>query len=429
MYQKQKNNMKFKIFLLLFFISALVFQSCQKEPTACFDISKNNIAVGDTLHFSFCSLNDNSCKWEFGDGTSSSLERPEKIYNSAGTFRIILTVYTEGGKKSDTLSKVVTVNGSAPSIQITVKNLMSLSLIGNINVKLFSNLSDWQNMTSPVASGVTDNTGKIFFSNLSEAQYFIRAENVNYTNFNLGNSAIEYILTDTLIENDTILFTAWVQTKPAYPTSLHITVRTAFSPQNVVPNINVKLYTNYTDWQNASNPVANGFTNTSGIVVFNTNLNSATYFVRVESPQLNNVQAGMSNQNLVKTNVLVADTANYYTAYVDQNTQPPTSLQIDVKQQGGMPPQQPVPNITVTLYNNYNDWLNQTSPVMSGITNISGIAVFTTNLLAVQYYVRAENAQFTNLAIGQMNQNNIMTPTIILNIQNYFTAFVKQPVK
>lgn len=521
------------IFLFLTIVFAVFFQSCQKEPSACFNIDKSEIKIGDTLNFSYCSINETYCKWDFGDGTTSTLERPIKIYDTAGVFRIKLTVYTQGGKKSDTLSKIVNVKGSAPSLQITVKDLISLSLIGHINVKLFTSFSDWQTMSNPVTSGLVDNTGIIIFSNLNATQYYIRAENANYTNLNLGNVQIVYILTDTLIQNYTYPFTAWVQTKPAPPTalqvlvkttvapqspvsgvnvylfatyanwlnhinpiasgttnssgivtfntnlnpvryfiraqngqynnnqsgitdsnnvitstliadtlnyytalvvaplhpptSLHITVRTAFPPQNLVPNINVTLFTSYIDWQNATNPVTNGLTNASGVVTFNTNLNPVQYYVRVESPQLNNIQAGMANQNNVLTAILVADTSNTYTAFVNQNMTPPTALQVTVRTQGGM--QQPVPNINVTLFNNYNDWNALLNPVMTGITDPNGIVVFTTNLNAQQYYVRAENAQFTNLAIGQMNQNSILTQPVILNMQNLFTAFVKLVAK
>lgn len=74
------------------------------SPTACQDSSvlfrDSTISTASPLA---------TWSWNFGDGTSSSLQNPVKKYNAAGTFRVKLTVTNRVGCV-DTISKLITVN-------------------------------------------------------------------------------------------------------------------------------------------------------------------------------------------------------------------------------------------------------------------------------------------------------------------------------
>ena len=80
----------------------LIFIGCKKdEPkvnsNACFDYTPNNkVKVGDTLTFVNCSENAIKYIWDFGDGDTSTLKLPQHSYNSAGNYKIILTVLFYG---------------------------------------------------------------------------------------------------------------------------------------------------------------------------------------------------------------------------------------------------------------------------------------------------------------------------------------------
>jgi PKD repeat protein len=60
-----------------------------------------------------------SWSWTFGDGTSSTAPSPEHAYSSGGTYTVSLRV-TDNDGASETVSKQVTVSGTAPSITLTV---------------------------------------------------------------------------------------------------------------------------------------------------------------------------------------------------------------------------------------------------------------------------------------------------------------------
>lgn len=109
-----------KIFGIVAFFATVLFASCKKEetatpaPVADFTISPNDsLYVTETFTFTNTSTDADSYSWNFGDGTSSTLANPTKIYTTNPgsecdyNFTITLTA-TKNGKTS-TKSKVVNV--------------------------------------------------------------------------------------------------------------------------------------------------------------------------------------------------------------------------------------------------------------------------------------------------------------------------------
>ena len=73
-------------------------------PNANFSVSISC----DTASFTDASTNTStSYKWEFGDGTTSSLENPTHVYQSSGSYRVQLTVTNNDG--TDTETKNLTI--------------------------------------------------------------------------------------------------------------------------------------------------------------------------------------------------------------------------------------------------------------------------------------------------------------------------------
>ncbi|MDP4272477.1 MAG: PKD domain-containing protein, partial [Bacteroidota bacterium] len=70
---------------------------------AKFDANKQEIVAGDTITFSDISTGDpSSWKWTFegGNPSTSNLTTPKVIYNTPGSYKVILSI----GKKGDTTS-------------------------------------------------------------------------------------------------------------------------------------------------------------------------------------------------------------------------------------------------------------------------------------------------------------------------------------
>jgi PKD repeat protein len=71
--------------------------SCRKiksnpppDPVACFTISKRMQTIGEAIHFSNCSENFNTSRWDFGDGTQSIEINPTHTYSRLGSYMVSL---------------------------------------------------------------------------------------------------------------------------------------------------------------------------------------------------------------------------------------------------------------------------------------------------------------------------------------------------
>jgi gliding motility-associated-like protein len=85
------------------------------------DFNRNNeippiVALSDTAHcigtsdmFSNLSLNASTSTWNFGDGSTSSVNNPSHTYNSAGTYTVSLSITDNTHNCKDTLKKVMQI--------------------------------------------------------------------------------------------------------------------------------------------------------------------------------------------------------------------------------------------------------------------------------------------------------------------------------
>lgn len=74
-------------------------------PKACFTYSNYN---GYTVNFTNCSDFPTTCLWDFGDGTTSTVNEPTHIFSNLGTYNVKLTVTNDG--LSDFVTKMITLN-------------------------------------------------------------------------------------------------------------------------------------------------------------------------------------------------------------------------------------------------------------------------------------------------------------------------------
>ncbi len=89
-------------------------QSCKKEnpaplPTANFYVEGNGSVAPCYLFFYNQSVNSNTWKWDFGNGTTSILEDDSCLYSTSGTYEVWL--YTDNTDLvRDSVRKYVHVN-------------------------------------------------------------------------------------------------------------------------------------------------------------------------------------------------------------------------------------------------------------------------------------------------------------------------------
>lgn len=103
--------MKKKNFLLIhsLWVFILFFLSCQKQPDAGFTMSKTAIVTGEVVIFTNTSKDASSYKWNFGDGTTSTLASPTHSYENAGNYIVELIAYSKNEKKSDIATASISV--------------------------------------------------------------------------------------------------------------------------------------------------------------------------------------------------------------------------------------------------------------------------------------------------------------------------------
>jgi parallel beta-helix repeat protein len=116
---KQKMNImkKIPISILVVLITLLITTSCDtlnpNAPKACFDVPEDVFAGIAVTFNSSCSENATSFLWDFDDGESSTDANPSHVFQSAGSYKVELTVTNDEGN-SDNTSINVTV--TAPEL-------------------------------------------------------------------------------------------------------------------------------------------------------------------------------------------------------------------------------------------------------------------------------------------------------------------------
>lgn len=85
-----------------------LLSSCINYPTPCFQ-APEVVKVGDTIHFTNCSVDGYSYYWWFDDGTESEEAEPSKVYTERGKYKVYLTAYTKNGHYQRKSNKIIEV--------------------------------------------------------------------------------------------------------------------------------------------------------------------------------------------------------------------------------------------------------------------------------------------------------------------------------
>ena len=114
-------NMNKQIYILAVLLAVIV-SSCNKGEID-FSYTPADPRCGQTISFSNTSTkgySDSEWEWVFGDGATSTLKSPSKIYRKAGTYMVTLTL---DKKKYQRAAKEVVVYDSVPSFTCSVDTI------------------------------------------------------------------------------------------------------------------------------------------------------------------------------------------------------------------------------------------------------------------------------------------------------------------
>jgi len=89
-------------------------------PITDFTADKTAVGTGETIQFTDLTKNSpTSWDWNFGDGTESSIQNPQKAYTVKGIYTVTLTCKNANGKDSETKLKYINV-GLAPKADFII---------------------------------------------------------------------------------------------------------------------------------------------------------------------------------------------------------------------------------------------------------------------------------------------------------------------
>ncbi len=113
---------------------------------------------------------------------------------------------------------------------------------------------------------------------------------------------------------------AYMDIEVLFPTTLEITVL-EYWDEYPVPEASVRLYPTLTDWDNETNLVIEANTDANGVVVFQ-GLNPLPYYIDVYHASHNNYALRDEDIKFIKTDPLIPNELNSFTAYVDYYLEP-----------------------------------------------------------------------------------------------------------
>lgn len=100
-------------------------EELNKPPVADFSFAPAQPAAGQTVQFTDKSTDPDgkvvAWAWDFGDGTKPNQQNPTHIYQTAGTFKVKLTVTDDKGAQSTAAEKTITV-GPPTEIKVEIIN-------------------------------------------------------------------------------------------------------------------------------------------------------------------------------------------------------------------------------------------------------------------------------------------------------------------
>ncbi len=96
------------------------FFACKKNDVVDFSFAPTEPKAGETVRFSNLTAEGEEWAWDFGDGGTSTLNSPSRVYKEPGTYTVTLKV---DNKNTRTRVQVITVVDTVPNITPTVATI------------------------------------------------------------------------------------------------------------------------------------------------------------------------------------------------------------------------------------------------------------------------------------------------------------------
>jgi len=190
-------NVKLKVYNIFGCLDSIT-NSVKVDSIPIANFSANNTGLGNITYFNDLSIPNsygiNNWQWNFGDGNTSSVQHPQHVYNSSGSYYVTLTIINNNGCE-DTITKIVYVYDK-PIANFYANNVC----FGETNYFADSSFSNYGTIVSWSWSFGDGNTSSV--------------KNPIYLYANSGVFNIKLIVTDNYGGSDSITKNITVYPKP-----------------------------------------------------------------------------------------------------------------------------------------------------------------------------------------------------------------------
>ena len=204
--------MKTRLISLIILVLTFGLISCEKGPLAGFTASETIVEVGEIIDFHNTSLRANDFEWDFDDGDFSTKSNPSHYYSEPGLYEVSLKAFNNSDMMDIVYLKIRVLEQT--SLEITVMEWDTDDVIPDVEIVLYTSLSDWDDEEDGEFIGLTGNNGKIFIEGLDAIRYYIDAWNEEYNNYTLATEDAGFIETHVLEANTVNYFIAEVDYDP-----------------------------------------------------------------------------------------------------------------------------------------------------------------------------------------------------------------------
>lgn len=215
MYREQLiiKNKQMKRLAIILSIIPLIFSACIERPEAGFFTSNVVVEVGEPVYFTNNSFDAVYFEWDFGDGAFTDEPNPIHTYTATGTYDVTLSAWSKNDRVDRAYQDITVLYPT--TLEIIVKEYYDEYRVANANVRLYPTYDDWLDETNMVIEGNTNQNGKVIFSRLQPAVYYVDVWEAQHNNFTLADEDIDWIRIPQLVANDINSFVAWVDYDPS----------------------------------------------------------------------------------------------------------------------------------------------------------------------------------------------------------------------
>lgn len=197
-----------KILPYLLVLGVVTLVGCEYHPYADFSASSTTVYVGESVYFTNYSSDAEYFEWDSGDGTFSTAFDAAHAFTYAGIYTVSLAAFSDDRQVDRAFVDIRVVFPT--TLEVEVLEFYDEYPVRNAEVVLYPTLSDWEDMTRPVVSGITDRDGIVVFTELQAKSYFIDAWESNHNNYLLAEEDLNFIRTLPLLPGEVNHFYAYV---------------------------------------------------------------------------------------------------------------------------------------------------------------------------------------------------------------------------